>query len=89
MEVGIKLNLSKYHTGQHEVKFLGHVVSKNGIKPDPENVEAVSKMKPPTNVKETRRFLGIAGFYRKHKKVIGPCCSSYGPHEEKPTLQVG
>ncbi len=45
---------------------MGHIVSKEGIKPDPENVEAVEKMKPPTNVKETRRFLGIAGFYRKH-----------------------
>ncbi len=37
-EVGIKLNLSKCHIGQQEVKFLGHVVSKSGIKPDPENV---------------------------------------------------
>ncbi len=42
------------------------MVSKSGIKPDPENVYAVSKMKPPTNVKETRRFLGMAGFYCKH-----------------------
>ncbi len=65
-EVGIKLNLSKCHIGQQEVKFLGHIVSKKGIKPDPENVEAVSKMKPPTNVKETRRFLGMAGFYSKY-----------------------
>ncbi len=55
-KVGIELNLSKCHIGEQEVKFLGHIVSKKGIKPDPENVEAVSKMKPPTNVKETRRF---------------------------------
>ncbi len=85
-EVGINSNLSKCHIGQQEVKFLGHIVSKKGIKPDQENVEAVSKMKPPTNIKETRRFLGMAGFYRKHRKVIGLCCSSYGPQEEKPTL---
>ncbi len=65
-EVGIKLNLSKCHIGQQEAKFWGYVVSKSGIKPDPENVEAVSKMKPPTNVKETQMFLGVAGFYRKH-----------------------
>ncbi len=65
-EVGIKLNLSKCHIGQQEVKFWGYVVSESGIKPDLENVEAVSKMKPPTNVKETQRFLGMAGFYRKH-----------------------
>ncbi len=65
-EVGIKFNLSKCHIGQQEIKFLDHKVSKDGIKPDPENVEAVEKMKPPTNVKETRRFLGMAGFYRKY-----------------------
>ncbi len=65
-EVGIKLNLSKCHIGQQEIKFLGHIVSKDGIKPDPENVGAVQKMKPPTNGKETRRFLGMAVFFRKH-----------------------
>ncbi len=65
-EVGIKLNLSKCHLGQREVKFLGHVVSKEGFKPDPGNVEVIVRMKPPTNVKEVRCFLGMCGFYRKH-----------------------
>ncbi len=65
-EVGIKLNLSKCNIGQREVKFLGHIVSSEGYKPDPSNVEAVQKMKPPSNVKEVRRFLGMLGFYRKH-----------------------
>ncbi len=74
-EVSIKLNLSKCHIGQQEVKFLGHVVSKNGIKPDPENVEAVSKMNHPTNVKETRRILGMAGFYRKHIEKLSALAS--------------
>ncbi len=64
-EVGIKLNLSKCHIGQ-KVKFLGHIVSKEGIRPDPGNVEAIEKMEPPTNIKELRRFVGMCGFYRKH-----------------------
>ncbi len=65
-EVGIKLNLSKCHIGHREVKFLGDFVSEEGFRPDPGNVEAVVNMKSPSNVKETRRFLGMAGFYRKH-----------------------
>ncbi len=65
-EVGIKLNLSKCSIGQREVKFLGHIVSEEGFRPDPGNVEAIVNMKPPTNVKETRRFLGMVEFYRKH-----------------------
>ena len=44
--------------------------------PDPKNVEAVSKMKAPTTVKEVRRFLGMCGFYRRHvpsfAKVAAP-----------------
>ncbi len=48
------------------IKFLGHIVSEEGFRPDPGNVEAIVNKRPPTNVKETRRFLGMAGFYRKH-----------------------
>ncbi len=74
--VGMKLNLSKCHIGQKEVKFLRHIVSKDGFRPDPENVDAIAKMKHITNVKETRRFLGMAGFYRKHidkfSKIAAP-----------------
>ncbi len=64
--VGIRLNLSKCNIGQKEVKFLGHIVSKQEYRPDPCNTEAVQKIKPPSNVKDVRRFLGMVGFYRKH-----------------------
>ncbi len=46
-EVGIKLNLSKCLIGQREVKFFGHIVSEEGLRPDPGNVEAIVNMKPP------------------------------------------
>lgn len=48
-----------------ELKYLGHMVTKDGIKPDPEKVEAIIKMEPPGNVKAVRRFLGMASWYRK------------------------
>ncbi len=35
-------------------------------RPDPANAEAIQNMKPPTNIKEAGRFLGMCGFYRKH-----------------------
>ncbi len=64
--VGIKLILSKCSIGQKEVKFLGHVVSGEGYRLNPKNIEAVEKMKAPTTVKETRRFLRMCSFYRRH-----------------------
>ncbi len=64
-EACAKLNLSKCHFGQRSVKYLGHVISEQGCQPHPKNVEAVVNMKPPKNLKEVRRFLGLTGFYRK------------------------
>ncbi len=63
---GVKLNLSKCEIAKNEVTFLGYRISREGSQPDPKNVEAVLEMKPPTKVKEVRRFLGMTGFYRKH-----------------------
>ena len=54
-ESGIKLNLSKCTFGEAKVKFLGHLVSKEGCKPDPKNVEAIKQMQPPSTVKGVRR----------------------------------
>ena len=48
-----------------EVKFLGHVVSKNGISMDPSKVEAILSWERPKNVYEVRSFLGLAGYYRR------------------------
>ena len=62
---GVKLNLNKCDLVKNEVKFLGHVVSEQGSKPDPKNVEAIRSMKPPQNVRDVRRFVGMTAFYRK------------------------
>lgn len=50
---------------QDKVKFLGHVVSKDGVSVDPSKVEAVMEWKQPTTVTEIRSFLGLAGYYRR------------------------
>ena len=48
-----------------EVKFLGHVVSKDGISVDSSKIDAVLNLKRPTNATEVRSFLGLAGYYRR------------------------
>jgi hypothetical protein len=49
----------------HEVKYLGHVVSANGIGPDPEKVRVMRDLKPPTTVKGVRSFIGMGSYYRR------------------------
>ena len=56
---------SKCEFWLHEVSFLGHVVSGEGISADPKKVEAIIKWEEPKNVAEVRSFLGLAGYYRR------------------------
>ncbi|KAL5578635.1 hypothetical protein UlMin_011077 [Ulmus minor] len=48
-----------------EVKFLGHVISQEGIYVDSSKIEAVLRWERPRNVSEIRSFLGLAGYYRR------------------------
>ena len=57
--------LSKCEFWLSEVKFLGHVISKEGVAVDPAKVEAVLDWRQPRNVFEVRSFLGLAGYYRR------------------------
>ncbi|XP_069144551.1 uncharacterized protein [Solanum lycopersicum] len=47
------------------VTFLGHVVSKEGIRVDPAKIEAVRCWRRPTSPTEIRSFVGLAGYYRR------------------------
>lgn len=49
-EVGLKFNKSKCKLLQTEIKFLGHVFGKSGIRPDMENIESIVNMPKPNNV---------------------------------------
>ena len=51
-----------------EVDFLSMIVSHNGIKMDPEKVNAILKWPEPTNVKQVHAFLGLSNFYRRFIK---------------------
>nr|KYP39787.1 Retrovirus-related Pol polyprotein from transposon 17.6 [Cajanus cajan] len=57
--------LSKCEFWLSEVKFLGHVISAQGIAVDPTKVEAVLRWECPKSVTEVRGFLGLVGYYRR------------------------
>ena len=48
-----------------EVMFLGYVVTKEGIKVEPQKVKAITEWSRPTNVIEIKSVLGLAGYYKR------------------------
>jgi hypothetical protein len=61
----ISLNPQKSHFGMQEGKLLGHIISKEGIKIDPNRVEGILKIGTPRSKKEVQSFLGKVNFLRR------------------------
>ena len=65
VECNLRINLSKYQWFQPEVEFLGHLITKDGIKPIRREIKDIVSFGQPQSVDELRRFLGLAGYYSK------------------------
>ena len=50
--------------------FFGHIVNKDVIKPNPENVSKILDWPPPCNVTEIRQILDLASYFRKFVKDL-------------------
>lgn len=61
----IVVNPDKCEFGKKELIFLGHTISKEGIKPCEDKVRAVLDYPMPDSIKELRAFLGLVNFYRR------------------------
>lgn len=72
----LKIQLDKSEFLRKEVAFLGHIVTPEGVKPNPDKIKAVREWPLPSNEKELRGFLGTIGYYRKFirdfAKIIKP-----------------
>lgn len=64
-KVNLKLNPLKCEFLKKEVLYLGHVVSAEGILPDPEKIKAIQEYPVPRNEKEVKSFVALANYYRK------------------------
>ncbi|XP_062711287.1 uncharacterized protein K02A2.6-like [Aedes albopictus] len=62
-EYGFHVKLEKCRFFQTELGYLGHIVDCNGIRPDPEKLQAIASIPAPTNVSELRSFLRAVNFY--------------------------
>lgn len=89
-EFGLKLSIEKCTFFQSSVRYLGHVVFKNGVETDPDKIEALQSWPVPKNLKELRSFLGFDGYYRRFvqnfstiAKPLHELTSGYPPSQKK------
>jgi len=67
-EVNLKVNPKKCILFSQKVKYLGHIISSEGISTDSEKINAVNNWPIPKNKKHLRSFLGLCSYYRKFVK---------------------
>ena len=75
-EAGFKMRVAKCDFMKSEIKYLGRVVSAEGIEPDPKVVAKLRDWEVPRNKTEMQSFLGFANYYREfipwHAKLVAP-----------------
>ncbi|EGT58928.1 hypothetical protein CAEBREN_19301 [Caenorhabditis brenneri] len=62
---GMKLRPEKCKFALPEIIYLGFIISKAGIRPNPEKTRAIDEYPTPRTVKEVRAFIGMCSFYRR------------------------
>lgn len=98
-EYGLKLSPQKCKLFQTEVRYLGHLISQNGIATDPEKIGALKSWPIPQNSKELHSFLGFTSFYRKYVKnysriaqplqdLLTWCYTKCGKHKKGRKLDI-
>lgn len=64
-EAGLQLDIDKSKFFVTEVKYLGLIISTEGIRMDAQKVQVIKDWKRPRSVKDVQTFLGFANFYRR------------------------
>lgn len=64
----MKIQLDKCEFLRKEVAFLGHIITPDGVRPNPDKIKVIREWPLPKSEKELRGFLGVLGYYRKFIK---------------------
>ena len=92
-EFNLKIKPKKSHFFQTSVTFLGHILSANGVSPNPEKVAKIKDWPTPKTPKEVHSFVGLASYYRRFipnfAKWAGPLHALIVPASFKQKIRKG
>jgi hypothetical protein len=81
-DAGLKINAAKSKFCALETEYLGYIITRDGVKPQANKVQAILALTPPKNVKELRSFLGMVQYYRdiwaKRSDMLAPLTDLVG-----------
>ncbi len=90
-DAGLKVNTAKSLLCAHEIEYLGYVLTREGIKPQPKKGQAILALNLPNNIKELRHFLGMVQYYRdmwaRRSEMLAPLTDLVGECGETKTTQ--
>ena len=87
-KAGLQADIKKSEFGVTRTKYLGFIISTDGIEPDPEKTTAISQWEPPRTVKGVQSFLGFCNFYRRFIKDFGRVARPLNQLTRKDTVFV-
>jgi len=73
-EANLQLKPTKCNFFQKELVYLGHLVTAEGLRPDPLKVKAILEMETPNDATDVRSFIGMTGFYRSYIDSFAKTC---------------
>ena len=74
-EFGFKVKEAKCDFCMNKIKYLGHIIDKDGRRPDPERASAIKDMPAPDNVTTLQSFLRLANYYQSFIKKLHDLCA--------------
>ncbi len=92
-DAGLKVNAAKSLFCAHEIEYLGYILTREGIKPQPKKVlQAILTLNPPNNVQALKHFLGMVQYYwdmwARRSEMLAPLTDLVGECGETKTTRM-
>ena len=89
-KAGLKVNAPKCSFGLQEIPYLGYIISKKGLRPDPKKVQGIVDLSKPQTAKEMKSLIGMIQFYRdmwkRRSHILSPLIDAAAGKKGRTTI---